>query len=94
MDELHNQEAKIVIDANDETLVTDLYQKVEQLSRQQKAALAQYLLSTNELTVVVSSGATVDDAIQLMNHADLGNALECIAEQVRRLDESSVDLGQ
>ena len=94
MDELHSQEAKVVIDANDETLVTDLYQKVEQLSLQQKAALAQYLLSTNELTVVVSSGATVDDAIQLMNHADLGNALDSIAKQVRRLDESSVDLGQ
>ncbi|MEM8611180.1 MAG: hypothetical protein AAGF93_04100 [Cyanobacteria bacterium P01_H01_bin.105] len=94
MDELHNQEAKVVIDANDETLVTDLYQKVEQLSLQQKAALAQYLLSTNELTVVVSSGATLDSAIQHMTHADLGNMLESIAEQVRRLDESSLDLGQ
>ncbi|MEL6937054.1 MAG: hypothetical protein AAFO59_10335 [Cyanobacteria bacterium J06607_17] len=57
-----------------------------------KAALAQNLISTNELTVVVSHQATVSDAIQNMNRLQLSNTLEEIAGQIRRLDQSSLDL--
>ena len=83
-----------VIDSSRQCLITEIYQRVEQLSLSEKAALAQHLLNTNELKVIVSSRATVDSAIQDMDHTALANALESIAKQVRRLDESSLDLGQ
>ncbi|MEM8544369.1 MAG: hypothetical protein AAGF66_10325 [Cyanobacteria bacterium P01_H01_bin.119] len=94
MGKLNNQGIEVVIGANDESLVTDIYQKVEQLSLPAKAALAQHLISTNELTVVVSSRATVDDVIQNMNHIALGNTLDAIADQIRQLDRNSLDLEQ
>lgn len=92
MNELNNQDIKVVVEANDLNSTTDIYQRVEQLSLPAKAALAQYLLSTNELTVIVSSRATVDDAIQNMDRIQLGNTLDEIAEQIRQLDQSSLDL--
>lgn len=70
-----------------ESLITDIYQSIEQLSVPEKAALAQHLISTNELTVIVSSRATVGNAIQQMDRIELGNALESIAEQVKRLSQ-------
>lgn len=92
MNELNNQGIKVVIGENDENLATDIYEKVEQLSLPAKAALAQNLISTNELTVVVSHQATVSDAIQNMDRLQLSNTLEEIAGQIRRLDQSSLDL--
>ena len=65
--------------------IAEIYQCVEQLSLTERAALAQHLLNTNELTVIVSNRATVDKAIEQMDNIDLGNMLESIAEQVRRL---------
>ncbi|MEM6518920.1 MAG: hypothetical protein AAF722_06250 [Cyanobacteria bacterium P01_C01_bin.70] len=91
MNKLNNQGIEVVIGTNDENLVTDIYQKVEQLSLPAKAALAQHLISTNELTVVISGRTTVGNAIGQMDSTELGNTLESIAEQVRRLDESSLD---
>ena len=88
MNEADNQEIKVVLGENDNTLVADLYQKVEKLSLPAKASLAQHLISTNELTVVVSSRATVGNAIGQMDRTELGNTLESIAEQVRRLSQS------
>ena len=92
MNESNNQGIKVVIEENDENLATDIYEKVEQLSLPAKAALAQNLISTNELTVVVSHQATVSDAIQNMDRLQLSNTLEEIAGQIRRLDQSSLDL--
>lgn len=89
MDSLNKPDIKVVIGSNDENLVTDLYQKVEQLSLPAKAALAQHLISTNELTVVVSNRVTVGNAIEQMDRAELGNTLESIAEQVRQLSRHS-----
>lgn len=86
MNNADNSPFKSVIDSSSDSLVTEIYQRIEELSPPEKAALAQHLLNTNELRVVVSSSATVDNAIQLMSHADLGNTLEAIATQVRRLD--------
>lgn len=93
MDKSNKQGIEVVTTANGENLVTDIYQKVEQLSLPAKAALAQYLISTNELTVVVSRQATVSDAIHNMDLIQLSNTLNKIAEQIRRLDQSSLDLG-
>lgn len=87
MDSLNKTDIKVVIGTNDENLVAELYQKVEQLSLPAKAALAQHLISTNELTVVVSSRATVGGAIEQMDRIQLGNTLESIAEQVRQLSQ-------
>ena len=92
MNESNNQGIKVVIEENDENLATDIYEKVEQLSLPAKAALAQNLISTNELTVVVSHQATVSDAIQNMDRLQLSKTLEEIAGQIRRLDQSSLDL--
>ncbi|MFG6100544.1 hypothetical protein SPB21_35225 [Leptothoe sp. ISB3NOV94-8A] len=86
MDELNNQSIEVVISAHDKSLVTDIYQRIEQLSLPAKAALAQHLISTNELTVVVSSRTTVGNAIGQMDRTELGNTLESIAEQIRRLN--------
>lgn len=94
MSELDNQNIEPVTEANDENLVTELYQKVERLSLPAKAALAQHLISTNELTVVASRRVTVDDAIQNMNRIALGHTLDAIANQIRQLDRSSLDLEQ
>lgn len=87
MIESSNEDIKRNATESHPNLITDLYQRVEQLSLPAKAALAQHLISTNELTVVVSSRATVGNAIGQMDRTELGNALESIAEQVRRLNQ-------
>ena len=83
----NNKDFRDLSTGNLDEVTTDIYGSVEQLSLPEKAALAQHLLSTNELKVVVTSRATVNDAIQQMDHTELGNTLESIAEQVLRLSE-------
>ncbi len=87
MNQSDKQDIDVVFETNGEVFVTDLYPIIEQLSLPEKAALAQHLISTNELKVVVSSRATVGDAIQAMDRIQLGHTLESIAEQVRRLHQ-------
>lgn len=91
MNSADNRPIENVIDSSGQSLITEIYQRIEHLSLPEKAALAQHLLNTNELSVVVSSSATVGNAIQHMDHTALGNTLESIAKQVRRLDKSSLD---
>lgn len=70
---------------NSQKPITDIYQSIEQLSLPEKAALAQHLINTNELSVVVNGTTTVNAAVQTMDRVQLGNTLESIAEQIRRL---------
>lgn len=86
MNNADNGLLKGAIDSDSNSSVAEIYQRIERLSPSEKAALTQHLLNTNELKVIISSNATINSAVQLMNHADLGDTLEAIAMQVRRLD--------
>ena len=87
MDTTDGSNFEDVIDSSGQRLIAAIYQIIEQLSPVEKADLAQHLLNTNELTVVVKSHATVSDAIQGMDYDELGNTLESIAEQIKRLNQ-------
>ncbi len=72
MDSSDNGQLKRIIDTNSQTSVADIYQSIEQLSLPEKAVLAQHLPNTNELSVVVNSGAAVDAASKPMDRVQLG----------------------
>jgi hypothetical protein len=69
--------------------LASLYQCVDRLPLHRKAALAQYILNTHELSVVVTNRPSVETVIQQMNPGELGDILESIAARVLTLEPPS-----
>jgi hypothetical protein len=66
-------------------LLDEIYTRIERLSLHQKAAVAQHILRSNALSVVVTRRTDAKQPIQQMSYAELGDTLEAIASRLRKL---------
>ena len=85
MGDLARKRIQNVTGESREKHITELYQRIDQLSLLEKAALAQYLLNTKDIKVVATSHTAVEEAIRSMDYPELCQTLELIADQVRSL---------
>ena len=85
MGDLARKRIQNVTGENREQSITELYQRIDQLSLRDKAALAQYLLNTKDIKVVATSCTAVEETIRSMDYLELCQTLELIADQVRNL---------
>ena len=85
MGDLARKRIQNVTGENREQSITELYQRIDQLSLLEKAALAQYLLNTKDIKIVATGCTAVEEAIRSMDYLELCQTLELIADQVRDL---------
>ncbi|EKU97125.1 hypothetical protein Lepto7375DRAFT_0999 [Leptolyngbya sp. PCC 7375] len=85
MGDLARKRIQNVTGENREQSITEIYQRIDQLSLLEKAALAQYLLNTKDIKVVATSCTAVEEAVKNMDYLELCQTLELIADKVRNL---------